>query len=190
MSEPRPDPRARDEIVVVEHYIKYAGLYTDAYGNIWRVTIEGDFDDVMSIMGERKYVLNAIPEGESDAYQAQRDRKDQLELEEAQEGDVDSPAGTPALVTEIELVYIKRPDEEHAIQIEFDPDIWSGGRPHKWRSILNQPQLSFFFRFDPKQGDIGVSQSKSNGGSQWDATVTWIAGNPARYNKECAAHRV
>lgn len=179
-----------DSIVQVEDFIKYAGPYWDDYDNSWKVSISGQAEDVMSIMGRRRFVLNAIPEGDSPAFQAQME---QIYLLQRQEERTNNEEGNlllmPGLEVEIELENIVRKGQKHAIQIQFDPEIRS--KPHRWRIILNSPVAQFYFSFTEVQGSVSSSApSASSGGSRWETVVTRVSGNPAEYDCNCAAVRV
>lgn len=189
MSKLDSNPRA-DSIVRVEYLIRYAGPYQDDYGNSWRVSILGLAEDVMSIMGSRRFVINAIPEEDSAAFQAQME---QIYLLQRQEERTNNEEGNlllmPGLEVEIELENIVRKGQKHAIQIQFDPEIRS--HPHRWRIILNSPVAQFYFSFTEVQGSVSSSApSASSHGSRWETVVSRVSGNPAEYDCNCAAVRV
>ncbi len=190
MSQLKSNPRTNFIRPVDHPYIRYAGPYEDEYGNMWTVSILGLSEDVMSIMGERTFLLNAIPEEDHEAFQAHIDRVALLEKD--REGHDNNDDGgvpqIPGLLVEIELKEIIRSDQQHVIQIEFDPKIWDNS--HYWRIILNSPQQDFFFSFTATRGSVTWTSFMSRGGIQWDAIVTRVTGNPAQYDNKCAAFPV
>jgi hypothetical protein len=142
----------------------------------------------MSIMHERRFVLNAIPEEDSARYHAQVEQAYLLQDDQHEEADNEVSPETLGLEVEVALEYLVRPDQKHAIQIEFDPAIYN--LSHHWRIHLNSPQSNFHFVIRQKQGQVSLTKSASAGGAQWDATVSRVAGNPAQYDMKSAAYQV
>ena len=171
-----------DGIVRDVEYIRYTGQYLDDYENNWRVAISGKNDDVMSIMGERKFVLNAIPEEAVDAFEAQMKNApllgDDLDPNIEDEGSVQFPG----LLVEIWLEEVLRPDQQHLIQIEFDPSIGIDSPPHKWEITLRKARTIFEPIVKISQGNVTWSSSNSQGGIIWRVTVEYSNGNPAKYD--------
>lgn len=185
MSNLDTNPRA-DTIVRDENYVRYAGPYFDEYDNTWSVVITGNTYDVESIVGERRFVINAIPADQF--FDIEDDAQEWQDSPEEDFGEAQENMEMPGLIVEIGLDHVSNPDQEHLIQIEFDPNI--GNKPHVWVCKLNQPQVNFTFKIKQVQGTVTWSTSSFDGATRWQATVSRVSGNLTSYDMKSSARRI
>lgn len=161
-------------------YERYTLQYTDEYDNNWSLTLLGTPEEVKSIIGGRKFLINAIPQQETKAFERQMIEAGKLVGPSAEHRDKeDGGSGQfPGLQVHLKLESVIRPNQGHAIQIVFDPVI--SERPHRWEFDFAWP-THFSVVIETREGEVGWNLDSGSNGAVWYCVVWHIAGNPAEY---------